>query len=94
MKKRSSLTSLAFAFDNWSLSNVSEVIDCAADDWRDNRSRPMSRRARRKVLRNAQLDCNMMRRLTRLAQTVVDKARRGELTKEEAVRLNCSDEDD
>jgi hypothetical protein len=94
MKKRTMLTSLAFAFDNWSLNNVSEVIDCASADWRDNRSRPMSRRARQKVLRNAQLDCNMMRRLTRLAQAVVDKAQRGELTKEEALRLNCAGEDD
>jgi hypothetical protein len=94
MKKRTMLTSLAFALDNWSLNNVSKVIDCASEGWRDYRSKRMSPRARRKAIRDAQLDCNMMRRLTRIAQAVVDKATRGELTTEEAIRLNCSDEDD
>jgi hypothetical protein len=94
MKKRTMLTSLAFALDNWSLNNVGNVIDCASDDWRDYRGKSMSRRAIRKAIHNAQLDCNMMRRLTRLAQAVVDKAKRGELTTGEAIRLNCSDEDD
>jgi|WetSurMetagenome_2_1015567.scaffolds.fasta_scaffold701745_2 hypothetical protein len=94
MKKRTMLTSLAFALDNWSLNNVSNVIDCASDDWRDYRGKSMSRCAIRKAIRAAQLDCNMMRRLTRIAQAVVDKAKHGELTTEEAIRLNCSDEDD
>jgi hypothetical protein len=94
MKKRTMLTSLAFALDNWSLNNVAKLIDAASDDWRDYRSRPMSKRALQKAIRQAQLDCNMMRRLTRLAQAVVDKARRGELTKQEALRLNCAEEDD
>jgi hypothetical protein len=91
-KNRGVLDSMAGTFENWTLDNVSKLLDFIAEDWTDYRGSPMSEAERRRAIRMAQLDCNHMRRLTRLAQAVVNKVQRGEMTREEARRLNCFEE--
>jgi len=74
--------SVASAFDDWCLSNVATLIDSVAD------GRPPGKKTWKQIEEAARLDLRMMPRLVKLARSIFDKYRRGELTREEARQLN------
>jgi hypothetical protein len=80
MLDRRRSVSLAHAFDDASLAAVSTLIDVIADD--DRIGVPMVQ------LRAAQLACNHLRRLTRIAECLIAQVAAGELTAEHARDLN------
>ncbi len=69
------------AFDSWTLDNVAQLIDAIAE------GTPTPNKTWKEMKELARLDCNMLRRLSRLARAIVDKDARGELTQEEARKL-------
>ncbi len=72
------------AFDDWCLNNVSTLIDAVADG-------KLPKNKTWKQLREAaRLDLRMMPRLVKLAQAIFDQYERGELTQDEARKLNGS----
>lgn len=74
--------SVAAAFDDWCLNEVSSLIDAVAD------GHPQRGRTFESQRKLAGKDVRMMPRLVKLAQAILDKYDRGELTQEEAKRLN------
>jgi hypothetical protein len=78
--------SLCHAFDNWTLDNVSALIDAVAE------GEPPGRKTMAQLRSAARSDVAMLRRLTKLAAAVLAKYDRGELKQEEAIRLNKMDE--
>lgn len=78
--------SLCHAFDSWTLDNVASLIDAVAEGG------PPGRRTMAELRAAARSDIAMLRRLTKLASAVLAKYDRGELTVEEAQRLNQMNE--
>ena len=73
---------VAHAFENWDLCNVSILIDCVCD------GEPPQGRTWEDIEKAARSDLRMMPRLCKLAQAIFDKYERGELTAAEARALN------
>jgi hypothetical protein len=78
--------SLCHAFDAWTLDNVASLIDAVAD------GEPPGKKTMAQIRAAARSDVAMLRRLTKLAAAVLAKYDRGELTQEEALRLNKMNE--
>jgi hypothetical protein len=78
---------VAHAFENWDLCNVSILIDCVCD------GEPPSGRTWADIKRAALSDVRMMARLCKLARAIVDKHERGELSATEARVLNGTTEE-
>lgn len=79
---------VAYAFENWSLDNISQLIDAVAS------GSPPPKMTWHQVREAARLDLRMMPRLIKLAQAIFDKYERGELTQAEAQQLAGSTDED
>lgn len=73
---------VAHALESWSLDQVALLIDHVSEGYEAGDP------AFRSLLRKAELDCQMMPRLTRLARAIVCKIAAGQMTRNEARTLN------
>lgn len=73
---------VAHAFDEWGLNDVAQLIDSVAD------GEPPEGKTWQQMREAARLELRRLPRLIRLAQAIVDKHDRGELTQAEAQVLN------
>ncbi len=78
---------VAHALDEWCLNNVAALIDAVAD------GEPPQGKTWQQMREAARLDLRMMPRLVKLAQAILAKYDRGELTQAEAIKLSGTDEE-
>lgn len=76
---------VAHALEWWSLSNVATLIDAVAD------GEPPKGKTFAGLRDAARLDVRMMPRLIKLAEAILEKYDRGELTQAEAAKLSGSE---
>lgn len=94
MKRRTIHNSLAWNFQNWTLDNVGELVDSYAGQFREalndyeTEFRPLTGEEINTLFRKAQLDVNMLRRLTCMAQSCIDLMKARLVTLEKARELS------
>lgn len=92
--KRTIHNSVAWCFLNWTLDNVSELVDAYADEMREPLNdaetdfRVYTEQEVKDKFRKAQLDVNMMRRLVCMAQKVITQMQNGTLSLDKAKELS------